>query len=126
MPPPQTRDSLSPPCCSHFSKCVIVFSVARTFFILLVIVFLGHATGIMTFMTEAACVEHCPNKQLDTQSTPLCQCSTCSTGHRSLPSVAQIALSQPQVLPSMSLSQLSAPPSPAPFKIFHVPERVFV
>jgi hypothetical protein len=98
--------------------------MVRVFFILIVFVFLGQATHVTSFMAEIECIEKCPDGGIDSQCAPFCLCDTCSTRHKPLTTFAQLTLPQQQFLQYMPLQQTSAPLSPLPFEIFHVPKPV--
>jgi hypothetical protein len=98
--------------------------MARGFFILVVVVFLGQATGVIAFMAEIACTEDCSDELLPRQCAPLCMCYTCGMHHRPLTTVAQVAWRGQPFLYYMPLQRTSAPTSLPAFKIFHVPKRV--
>jgi hypothetical protein len=98
--------------------------MARAFLILAVVVFLGQATGVLRFVAGDACNQTCSDEQLDSQCAPLCACYTCGARHRPLTLIAQVTLPEQQFLQYLLLQQMSAPISPPPCKIFHVPERL--
>jgi hypothetical protein len=94
--------------------------MARVFFVLVVIVFLGQATGVLPFVAEIECDQTCPDERLNGQCAPLCMCYTCGAHHRPLTPVERIALSKQQCRQYVPLQPLHAPASPVPGKIFHV------
>jgi hypothetical protein len=96
--------------------------MARVFFILVVVVFLGQATHVTSFMAEIQCVETCPEDGLDTQCAPFCFCDTCSTRHKPLTPLVQLTLPEQQARQYMPLPQARAPLAPLFFEISHVPK----
>jgi len=97
--------------------------MARALFILAVVVFLGHATGLVAFVAGAEYSQVCPDDGLDSQCAPLCMCYTCSAHHRPLTLVGRPTLPGQQFLLLMLLQPRRVPASPVPLKIFHVPKR---
>jgi hypothetical protein len=97
--------------------------MARVFLIFSVILFFGHAIGVVVFVAQADRREPCPDERLGDQCDPLCICYTCGTRHKPLTTVAPVALLEQQSLEYMPLQQMRASTYSAPFKIFHVPKR---
>jgi hypothetical protein len=97
--------------------------MARVFFLLAVVLFLGQATGVMTLAAQVECIENCPDERLDSQCAPLCMCFTCAARHKPLTTVEQIALPEQRFLQYMPLHLMRVPTSPMSFKIFHVPKH---
>jgi hypothetical protein len=96
--------------------------MARAFFILAILVFLGDATGVVAFVAGAKYSQVCADEELDGQCGPLCLCYTCSAHHRPLTPVERVAVSEQRFLRCVPLQPARAPASPAPYKIFHVPK----
>jgi hypothetical protein len=99
--------------------------MTRAFFILVIVIFLGQATGTYAFAAGEDCIQSCPeDERLDGQCAPLCLCYTCDAHHRPLTPVVRMALPGQHFLQWVLPQPTRAPARLAHFAIFHVPKRV--